>query len=137
MSSNRELGKRLIAEAGKILRWELKTAVKNKDWNLAVRRSQEVVELSLKGALKMLGIDFPKVHDVGMIFLNGAKEKGAPLSEDALTKIQQGSKWLAEARAPAFYVERNYSKEDASKARQDALFILRAIKSAMLKNTRK
>lgn len=137
MSSNRELGKRLITEAEKILRWELKTAVENKDWNLAVRRSQEVVELSLKGALKMLGIDFPKVHDVGMIFSNGAKEKGAPVSEDALTRIQQASKWLAEARAPAFYVERTYSKEDASRARRDALFILQAIKNAMLKNTKK
>jgi HEPN domain-containing protein len=133
MSSNRDLGKRLIAQAGNILRWELKAAVENKDWNLAVRRSQEVVELTLKGALKMLGIDFPKVHDVGMIFSDGAKEKGVSLSQDTLQRIQQISKWLAEARAPAFYVERSYTKEDASKARGDALFTLQAIKGTMLK----
>jgi HEPN domain-containing protein len=133
MSSNRDLGKRLIAQAESILRWELKAAVGNKDWNLAVRRSQEVVELTLKGALKMLGIDFPKVHDVAMIFSDGAKEKGVSLSQDTLQRIQQISKWLAEARAPAFYVERSYTKEDASKARRDALFTLQAIKGTMLK----
>ncbi len=136
MSSNRELGKRLITQAERILRWELKTAVENKDWNLTVRRSQEVVELSLKGALKVLGMDFPKVHDVGLIFLSGAKEKGVSLSEDTLARIQQSSKWLAEARAPAFYVERSYSKEDASKARRDAVFILQTIRRAMLKSTK-
>jgi HEPN domain-containing protein len=136
MSSNRDLSKRLLTQAERILRWELKTAMGNKDWNLTVRRSQEVVELSLKGALKALGIDFPKVHDVGMILSKGAREKGASLSEDTLARIQQVSKWLAEARAPAFYVERNYSKDDASKARRDALFVFRAVKGALLKNTK-
>nr|MDO8135601.1 HEPN domain-containing protein [Candidatus Njordarchaeum guaymaensis] len=136
MSSNKDLGKRLITQAERIMRWELKTAVENKDWNLTVRRSQEVVELSLKGALKILGIDFPKVHDVGMIFTKGAKEKGAPLQDDTLTRIQEVSKWLAEARAPAFYVERSYSKEVASKARRDAVFVLQATKSAVLKSTK-
>ena len=34
-------------------------------WNLVVRRSQESVELALKGALAWAGIAIPKVHDVG------------------------------------------------------------------------
>jgi HEPN domain-containing protein len=136
VSSNRELGKRLISEAERILRSELKPVMENSDWNLALRRSQEVVELSLKGALKVLGMDFPKVHDVGMVFSNGVKEKGVSLSEDVLTRIQQISKWLAEARAPAFYVERNYSKEDASKAKRDATFVLRSVKSTILRSTK-
>jgi len=136
LSSNRELGRRLITQAQRILRWELKTAVENKDWNLTVRRSQEVVELSLKGGLKMLGIDFPKVHDVGIIFSNEAKEKGVSLPEDTLARVQQVSKWLAEARAPAFYVERVYSKEDALKARRDAVFVFQAMKRAVLESTK-
>jgi HEPN domain-containing protein len=136
VSSNRELGKRLISEAERILKSELKPAMENRDWNLAVRRSQEVVELSLKGALKVIGMDFPKVHDVGMVFSNGAKEKGVSLPEDVLTRVQEVSKWLAEARAPAFYVERNYSKEDASKAKRDATFILRSVKGTILKSTK-
>jgi len=119
MNSHKELGMRLMAEAEKTLEWELKTSMEGKDWNLVVRPSQEVVELSLKGVLKLLGIDFPEVHDVGTIFSNGAKEKGASLSEDTLARIQQASKWLAEARALAFYAEKTYSKEDALRALED------------------
>jgi HEPN domain-containing protein len=81
-------------------------------------------------------MDFPKVHDVGMVFSSGAKEKDVPLSEDVLARMQQVSKWLAEARAPAFYIERNYSKEDASKAKRDATFVLQSIKATILKSTR-
>jgi hypothetical protein len=69
-----------------------------------------------------------------MVFSNGVKEKGVSLSEDVLTRVQEVSKWLAEARAPAFYVERSYSKEDASKAKRDATFILRSVKATILKS---
>jgi len=34
-------------------------------WNLVVRRCQEAVELALKGALVSVGIQPPRVHDVG------------------------------------------------------------------------
>lgn len=131
MISNKEMGKRLIGEAGRICEWELETAINNEDWNLAVRRSQEIVELSLKGFLKFLGVDYPKVHDVGFIFLREAKNKGASFSEDTFRRIQEASKWLAEARAPAFYGERYYKKEEASKAYGDAVFVLQAIKNAI------
>jgi HEPN domain-containing protein len=136
VSSNTDLGQRLITEAERIAKRELKNTGGIKDWNLTVRRAQEVVELTLKGALKILGIDFPKVHDVGMVFAKGVKEKGVSLPEDTLTRIQEISKWLAEARAPAFYVERDYSKADASRARRDALFTLNAIKMHMLSSSK-
>ena len=54
-SSLQEEGKKLVLEAGRILRRDVKGALDEDDLNLAVRRSQEVVELALKGALKMLG----------------------------------------------------------------------------------
>lgn len=38
-----------------------------KSWAFTVRQSQECVELSLKGALNLIGIDPPKWHDVGLI----------------------------------------------------------------------
>ena len=34
-------------------------------WNLVVRRAQEAVELALKAALRFIGVDPPRVHDVG------------------------------------------------------------------------
>ena len=37
-----------------------------------VRLSQEAVELSLKAALRLIGIDFPKWHDMGEVL---TKEK--------------------------------------------------------------
>lgn len=123
------MGKRPIGEAERICEWELETAINNEDWNLAVRRSQEVVELSLKGFLKFLGVDYPKVHDVGLIFSREAKNKGASFSEDIFRRIQEVSKWLAEARAPAFYGERYYTKKDADKAYEDAVFVLQVIKN--------
>lgn len=131
MNSNKELGERLIDEAERICKWDLKTAIEKEDWNLAIRRSQEVVELSLKGALKFLGIDYPKVHDVGFIFFKEAKNRGLHLSEATFLRIQEASKWLAEARGPAFYVEKNYGKEEAMKAYEDALFVLKTIKNVM------
>jgi HEPN domain-containing protein len=81
-------------------------------------------------------MDFPKVHDVGMVFSNGAKEKGVSLSEDVLTRIQEVQSGFTEARAPAFYVERNYSKEDASKAKRDSTFVLRTVKTTILKSAK-
>lgn len=131
MNSNKELGERLIDEAERICKWDLKTAIEKEDWNLAIRRSQEVVELCLKGALKFLGIDYPKAHDVGFIFFKEAKNRGLHLSEATFLRIQEASKWLAEARGPAFYVEKNYGKEEAMKAYDDALFVLKTIKNVM------
>jgi HEPN domain-containing protein len=134
MISNKELGKKLITEAERIYKWELNTAIENEDWNLAVRRAQEIVELSLKGALKFLGVDYPKVHDVGYVFIKEAKNKGMQLSEDNFMKIQEASKWLTEARAPAFYAEKNYSKDDALRAYEDAVFVIQTIKNVILRS---
>jgi HEPN domain-containing protein len=134
MISNKELGKKLITEAERIYKWELNTAIENEDWNLAVRRAQEIVELSLKGALKFLGVDYPKVHDVGYVFIKEAKNKGMQLSEDNFMKIQEASKWLTEARASAFYAEKNYSKDDALRAYEDAVFVIQTIKNVILRS---
>ena len=40
-------------------------ATKRGDYPETVRYSQECVELSLKACLRMAGIEYPKVHDVG------------------------------------------------------------------------
>ena len=57
MKNTREGGIRLIQEAEGILRRDAQGALNEKDFNMAVRRAQEVVELTLKGALKILGVD--------------------------------------------------------------------------------
>ena len=70
-----EVGKKLIRESERILRRDVPSALDEGDFNIVVRRAQEVVELALKGALKMLGVDFPKVHDVAPVFSQQIRQK--------------------------------------------------------------
>lgn len=101
------------------------------NYNIAVRRAQEVVELSLKGCLRIIGIDYPKVHDTGFVF---AKEAGTKLSfkRDSLKEIERISRWLSEAKAPSFYSERDFTSEDAKKAFEDTTFVLKEIKATIM-----
>jgi len=130
MTTNREQGEKLLKEAEWIFEKDLGTAMEEENFNIAVRRAQEVVELSLKGCLRILGIDYPKVHDAGFVFIKEAGKK-LSLAENTLKEIERISRWLAEARAPSFYGERDFSTEDADKAFQDAEFVLKEIKAAL------
>lgn len=133
MTKNREHGEKLLKEAEWIFEKDLKSAVDEENHNIAVRRAQEVVELSLKGCLRILGIDYPKVHDAGFVFIKEAGKK-LQFKESALINIERISRWLAEARAPSFYGERDFTSEDAKRALEDAAFVLTEIK-AMIEQT--
>ena len=126
MTTNREQGEKLLKEAEWIFDRDLKIAVDEANYNLAVRRAQEVVELAIKGCLRILSIDFPKVHDAGYVFMKEVGEK-LDFQEGSLKEIERISKWLAEARAPSFYGERDFTKEDSKRAYNDTAFALREI----------
>jgi len=90
-----------------------------------VREAQEIVELALKGALRLVGVEPPKLHDVGPILLDHRDrfpEGVRPHLED-LARI---SKWLRKEREFAFYGDVDfiptleYTQEDARRAREDA-----------------
>lgn len=130
MNTTSEQGEKLLKEAEWIFEKDLKSAMEEENYNLAVRRAQEVVELSLKGCLRILGIDYPKVHDAGFVFVREAGNK-LRFKEDSLKEIERISKWLSEARAPSFYGERDFTSEDAKKAFEDAAYVLNEIKSAI------
>lgn len=51
--------------------------------------------------------------------------------EVGMKLIEGISFWLAAARAPSFYFERDYTEEDARKAFEDANFVYEAIKSGL------
>lgn len=131
MRTNKEVGMKLIEEAGEVRNRDLNSAWMARDYNMTVRRAQEVVELVLKGVLEILGVDYPKIHDVGDIFAEQVIKKSFLIEEDILERIQDISFWLAEARAPSFYLERDYTEEDAGKAFEDANFVYDEIKSAL------
>ena len=135
MSKNiQEEGKKLVSESERILRRDVRGALDEGDFNLTVRRSQEVVELALKGALRILGVDYPRTHDVAPVFSEQIQQKRGPAQAEILERIEEISLWLSQARAPAFYFERDYNAEDARQAFQDAEFVLIRIKE-MLKPT--
>lgn len=131
MKSMQEEGLRLIQEAAGILRRDAQGAFNEKDFNMVVRRAQEVVELTLKGALKTLGVDYPKVHDVAPLFSDQVRQKRGTDDPTVLQRIEEISLWLAQSRAPSFYFDREYGTEDAEQALQDAAFVFSEVRKLL------
>ena len=67
-----------------------------------MRYSQELVELSLKASLRMVGVEYPKVHDVGKV-LKAERRRFPPSFSDRIERLADVSKELAENRAAAMY----------------------------------
>ena len=61
--TNGDMARSHVARAQRVLR-EAERLHGEEAWNLVVRRCQEAVELALKGALRAVGAEVPKVHDV-------------------------------------------------------------------------
>ena len=121
--NNFESGKDLILTAKRIMERDLQKALEDKDDNMVVRRAQEVVELTLKGTLKILGIEYPKIHDVGKIFEQTVKRKIGGLDEAVMKRIVRISARLAEDRGPSFYGEKIFKREEAEEAYSEAKFV--------------
>jgi HEPN domain-containing protein len=124
--TNLERGKKLIGESEELLK-EAKRAYQSSLYNIAVRRSQETVELTLKGLLIILGIEYPKIHDVGTVFYEQVKAKGVKIEEKDLEKIKFISSQLTKEREASFYMEKDYIKEEAEEAKEDAEFVFSQI----------
>jgi HEPN domain-containing protein len=61
--NSRALAEEYLRRAERYLR-EARNAYVEGDFPTAIRRSQESVELSVKVALRLLGIEYPRKHDV-------------------------------------------------------------------------
>lgn len=96
-----------------------------------VREAQELVELALKGMLRAIGIEPPKLHDVGGLLLN-YRERFPEALRHELVDFAGISKRLRKERELAFYGDldfiptEEYSLEDARVAQRDATRILQA-----------
>jgi len=121
--TNREKGEELIARAEGIIEREIAGAFEDEDFNLVVRRAQEAVELTLKGALTILGIEYPKAHDVSRVFRDVVQRKAGGPTRDVLDQISSISARLSEDRTPSFYGERSYGRAEAEEAYQGARFV--------------
>nr|MDO8099428.1 HEPN domain-containing protein [Candidatus Njordarchaeota archaeon] len=114
---------------------ESENAFTAKRYHRAVRRAQETVELCLKAALRLLGAEYPKKHDVSSVLKRVAVNKCFPqwFIRD-IPQFALKSKRLAEERGPAFYGDETlakppaslYHEKDAEAALRDASLVLEA-----------
>jgi HEPN domain-containing protein len=94
-------------------------------WADVVRESQEIVELTLKGLLRISGIDPPRVHDVSDVLLAERERLPAAL-RDEIESLASISRELRRDRELAFYGAEDltpshfYRREDAERARTGA-----------------
>jgi HEPN domain-containing protein len=94
-----------------------------------VREAQELVELALKGVLRAVGIEPPKVHDVGRLLVEHAELFVPELRKD-LPRAAEISARLRRDRELAFYGDvdfiptEQYSAADAKRAYDEAAWIV-------------
>ncbi len=113
-----------------------KLAYDQRNYPYCVRQAQESVELVLKGALRLIGVEYPKFHDVSDILQSNVHRfpKSFQAHVDRVAKI---SKSLARKRAPAMYgeemrglpPEKIFDRDDAKRALDDAKKVLDACKN--------
>lgn len=98
-------------------------------WADVVRESQEVVELALKGLLRAVGIDPPRVHDVSEV-LKAEESRLPPSLARDLDQLAESSRMLRRDRELAFYGAEDltpsdfYRADDAKEARAAARFVV-------------
>lgn len=96
-----------------------------------VREAQEVVELSLKGMLREVGVEPPKWHDVGQL-LQDHSARLPDAVRSALPVLVSASSWLRKEREFSFYGDidfiptERYSLDDAERALSAAQSAVRA-----------
>lgn len=94
-----------------------------------IREAQEIVELALKGMLRFVGIEPPKIHDVGSLLIEH-REKFPPEIASQVEKLAQISKKLRKERELAFYGDidfiptEEYTEEDAQGALVEARYVV-------------
>lgn len=101
-----------------------------------VREAQELVELALKAALRAIGVDPPRWHDVGPILVEHIAAFPDGFAQ-ALPEIAEISRWLRREREFAFYGDvdviptESYGRDDALRAQREALVVYRAVASLL------
>lgn len=105
-------------------------------WADVVRESQEVVELALKGLLRHVGVEAPRIYDVSDV-LRAEAARLPPGLRTEVPRLTAVSRDLRRDRELAFYGAEDltpstfYSEDDATKAREGARFVVRLVQGAM------
>ncbi|TFF88024.1 MAG: HEPN domain-containing protein [Promethearchaeota archaeon] len=102
----------------------------------SIRQSQEAVELALKGAMRLLGIDFPKWHDISPILIELSDEFPEHFRNE-IHNLSEISEKLVSLREPAMYGDENlglgpsalFSRSDSMEILKDAEYCYEKIEN--------
>ncbi len=119
---NIELARAYVEEAErrvKVAEW----ALGEEAYAYCIRQCQEAVELLLKAALRLVGVEPPKWHDVGPLLLEFS-DRFPEWFREAIPELAAISRWLRREREPSMYGDeetgipptRLYTKPYAAKA---------------------
>ena len=110
----------------------LDTLYEAESWADVVRESQETVELALKGLLRAVGVEPPRVHDVADVLEAERARLPATLASD-VGRLATASRGLRRDRELAFYGAEDltpsdfYKEPDAAEARAEARFVVERV----------
>lgn len=128
--TNQEMSRRYVDQSAMILD-EARNYLKKSCWNMVVRRAQEAVELATKSALRRIGVEVPRLHDVGWL-LEQNVDRLPPAWRKDIESIKRISRLLRKERETSFCGDDEaglppselYSRLDAEQALKDAEFVL-------------
>lgn len=131
------LAKAYVKQAGDRLD-DAKRAVERGNYPYALRLSQECVELCLKAALKIVGVEYPKAHDVSDVLLE-YRQRFPPWFASEVDFLADTSRRLTAKRELSFYggeeallsPEDLVDKRDAEEAVEHASKTFELVKNLM------
>ena len=109
-------------------------------WADVVRESQEIVELALKGLLRAVGVDPPRVHDVAEV-LEAERGRLPPSLAGDVEQLAAASRALRRDRELAFEGAEDlvpsefYRERDADEARDAARLVVDRVQPHVLSDT--
>jgi HEPN domain-containing protein len=136
---NRDLASDYVWRANVRLR-ALDVLFEAKSWADVVREAQEVVELALKGLLRNLAVEAPRIHDVSDVLLQ-ERDRLPPALRKEVERVAAVSRDLRRDRELAFYGAEDltpssfYSESDATRARDGARFVVGLVRPVVLGTT--
>ncbi len=119
---SREMAENYLKDARIILE-ETETMFDKRVFHRVIRLCQEAVELALKACLRIVGIEYPRSHDVSDV-LTENRDRFPAWFRGEIRDLAEASSWLAEKRGPAMYgdevggipASRLFTREDAEQA---------------------
>jgi len=128
--TNEEMAHSYLRIAKQTLK-QAESSLRDEAFSLAVRRAQETVEMGLKGVLRLVGVEVPKIHDVGVI-LKEHRNLYPDWFQVHVDRMAMISRTLRKDREASLYgdemldvpPDRIFGRLEADSALADARFVL-------------